>query len=297
MNNKIVSTKSIAIFLATVLVLGTFAAISPSSFNVGAEAQAESEYYGIDNRYNSYGPEAEYPPQYPQKEYNSYEHEIEYGKDSYEKPSYRNDYYEQPKEYPSYKPDYKPEYPSYEKDNKYKSKDSNSVSINKLNCINNNVNINGNNAGNVSIGNKGQGYLDSYSFGGGYYGEGFNNKQGKGFDCIINNNNNNTNVVTGGDGIVTIPEPQTCEECFTFNLNETQIQALEEAITRTGGGVLFTIEDFCEGFLMSPNVENSFKLEVLDLRLDESGISDVIQQLIIECLEDLEIIEPETPQP
>jgi hypothetical protein len=256
--NKIVSIKSNAIFLAIVLVAGTIAVFSPS-FIIEVEAQAESEYYGMDNRYNSYEPEAEYP---------------------------------------SYKPDYKPEYPSYGKDNNsnHKSK-KDSSSINKINCITNNVNINGNNAGNVSIGNKGQGYLDAYSFGGGYYGEGYNNKQGKGFDCIINNNNNNTNVVAGGGGIVTIPEPQTCEECFTFNLNEQQINALEDAITQSGGGVLFTIEDFCEGFLMSPNVENSFKLEVLELRLDESRIPDAIQQIIIECLEDLEIIEPETPQP
>ena len=55
--NKIVSTKKTsAIFLVTVLILGTFAAISPSSFMVGAQAQAESEYYGIDNNYEkSYG--------------------------------------------------------------------------------------------------------------------------------------------------------------------------------------------------------------------------------------------------
>ncbi len=132
MNNKILSIKrNNAIFLATVLVAGIIALSSPSSFMVGAQAVPQ---YGMEREYGSY----EQP---------------EYGMDSYEKPSYRNDYYGQP-EYPSYKPDYKPEYPLYEKDDSYKSKDS-SVILNKLNCINNNVNINGNNTGDINVGNSG----------------------------------------------------------------------------------------------------------------------------------------------
>jgi hypothetical protein len=48
LNNKILSTKNTsAIFLATVLVLGTIATISPS-FMVGAQAQ---EYYGMERDY------------------------------------------------------------------------------------------------------------------------------------------------------------------------------------------------------------------------------------------------------
>jgi hypothetical protein len=76
---------------------------------VGASAQAQP-YYGIDNRYNSYEPIAGY------------------GMDNNYKKSYGNDNYEST-EYPSYKP----EYQSYgEKDNYKSSKDSSSVSINKL---------------------------------------------------------------------------------------------------------------------------------------------------------------------
>ena len=53
--SKIVSTKKTnAIFLATVLVTGIIAAISPS-FIIGVNAQAEP-YYGMDKRYNSYEP-------------------------------------------------------------------------------------------------------------------------------------------------------------------------------------------------------------------------------------------------
>jgi hypothetical protein len=47
-NKKLLRTETSAIFLAIVLVLGTFAAISPSSFIIGAQAQ---EYYGQDKSY------------------------------------------------------------------------------------------------------------------------------------------------------------------------------------------------------------------------------------------------------
>ena len=112
----------------------------------------------------------------------------------------------EPREYPSYQPDYKTEYPS---DNNYKSeKDrSSSVSIKKLKCINNNVNINGNNTGDINLGNKGTaeegGYSDAYSSGGsdGYggegYSDGYHNKKDKVIDCIIDNNNTNTNIGGG----------------------------------------------------------------------------------------------------
>jgi hypothetical protein len=64
------------------------------------------------------------------------------------------------------------------------------VSVNKLKCINTNININGNNAGNVSIGNKGaaeEGYLGAYSaassgYGGEGYYDGHNDKKDKGLD-------------------------------------------------------------------------------------------------------------------
>ena len=74
--NKIVSTKrTSAIFLAIVLVTGTIATLSFPTFMTISAAQAQ-QYYGdrMDNDYNSYGPP----------------------------------------EYPSYKPDYKPAYPSYD---------------------------------------------------------------------------------------------------------------------------------------------------------------------------------------
>jgi hypothetical protein len=207
-NNKL--HKSSAIFLATVLVAGIIALSSPS-FMVGAQAVPQ---YGMEREYGSY----------EQPEYGSYE-QPEYG--SYEQPEYGS--YEQP-EYPSYKPDYKPEYPSYDKDNRDKSKkdSSKSVDINKIKCINTNININGNNTGDINLGNKGQlaaadadrGYSGAYSSDGS--GEGYydgNYKKDKGITCIINNNNNNNNTVIGVDEEEPIPippplDPETCEDCF-----------------------------------------------------------------------------------
>ena len=223
--NKILSIKSNAIFLAAILVVGTYAAISPS-FIIGVNAQYEPQY-GMDTEYNSYEPQytpeykdknhynnygPDYPPKYTDdRKYNSYKTQY-YGMDNNDRKSIGNDNgyengYDKSQYLPSYKSDYKPAYPLNEKDNREKSKDS--ISINKVNCVNNNVNINGNNTGDINLGNKGQGYLGAGSSnGGGYGGEGYydgqNYKKDKGFECIINNNNNNTNDVAGG-GNQTIP--------------------------------------------------------------------------------------------
>ena len=67
--SKIISTKKTsAIFLAIVLIAGTFAALSPS-FMIGAHAQQ----YGMDKKYNSYEPDYGM---------NSYDDKQSYGKDN-----------------------------------------------------------------------------------------------------------------------------------------------------------------------------------------------------------------------
>ena len=91
--------------------------------------------------------------------------------------------------------------------------------------INNNVNINGNNTGDINVGNSGrtatgsgtdEGNVGVGSSGG--YGEGYDNGYNKqkveSFSCIMNNNKNNNNFGASNarDGNVT--EPPTCEECF-----------------------------------------------------------------------------------
>ena len=88
---------------------------------------------------------------------------------------------------------------SYGNDNYNSQKDSSNINLNKIKCINDNININGVNSGDLNVGNKGQ--VPTANAEEGYYYDGHNNnKQGKGFDdCVINNNNNNTNVVGGGN--------------------------------------------------------------------------------------------------
>jgi hypothetical protein len=245
--NKIFSLKSNAIFLATLLFLGTIATILPS---------AHAQPYYEDNRYdpqypseytnnNSYEKKSyrndnyeprEYPPQYQEREYNNYK--PSYEKNSYDTPpSYGNDNY-QPREYSSYQQDYKQEYQSYEKDNNYKSKkddSSKSASINKIKCINNNVNINGNNTGDINIGNNGQGYLGaSWSGGNGYYDEGYG-KQNKDFDCIINNNNNNIadggNQTTPPKATLNVTKNVTCTYLVGGLTPEEACRLLEQRIT------------------------------------------------------------------
>ena len=145
--------------------------------------------------------------------------------------------------------------PSYTNNN-YKSKDTN-ININKIKCINDNININGINSGDVNAaGNKGiiEGNLDAYSSGG--YD---NNKQGKGIDCLINNNNRNTNTNIGGSsGNQTIP-PVPPEQRATLNVTKT--------VTCTGeniGG------PSCRGVL-ADITENIFSIQVFGSNPDPSA--------------------------
>jgi hypothetical protein len=131
--------------------------------------------------------------------------------------------------------------------NYYKSqKDSSkSVIINKLKCINNNLNINGNNAGNINIGNKGQGYLGVYSSDTEGYYDG-HSKKDKDFDCTINNNNTNTNVVAGGSGNVTDGNvTDTCEECFLDALGPTNLILLERVLDNLPDTATNNLEELC----------------------------------------------------
>jgi hypothetical protein len=271
LNNKIVPTKRIsAIFLAIVLVTGTFALSSSlSSFmiTVAGTAQAQPYSYDVrmDYRHNSYEPTSEYPPEYTDRNsyYNSYEPPTAEG--------YGNDNNYQK---------------LYEKDSISSKK---SVSINKLKCINTNININGENAGNVNIGNKGQaadavngkGYLGAYSSdgsgydgNGGYYDNGYdNNKQEKGFDCVINNNNNNTNINLGGGGgnqtVPPEPEPQTGSltvnkeiyGCNIFQLGNMNCQTLQNDSPQwiLCNDPIFNLDPICSAL-----TEDFFDIEVLD---------------------------------
>jgi hypothetical protein len=231
LKNIVLTKNTSAIFLAIVLITGTFAALSPS-FIIGVNAQTEP-YYEIENGYSSYEAEPrEYPPQYTEREYN-------------------NDNYES-------------KYTSYGKDNSYKSKDG--ASIKKINCVN--ININGNSNGDInnfarSPGNgiataaedetEGEFSTSSFENGEKYNGYDDGYKKDKDFDCIIDNNNNNgeTGDSDGvGDGVGDGVE--ACVDCFEEYLDPTQLAAVNTAleggveITIGGTGVIInSLQDLC----------------------------------------------------
>jgi hypothetical protein len=219
--------------------------------------------------------------------------------DSYKQP-YRNDYYEQTREYPSYKLDYN----SYGNEDKYKSKDrdrsGNSVSL--TNCINNNVNINGNNPGDINVGNSGRsslgpenGYLEVGSYGGNY-GEGYDNvhKKDQGITCIINNNN-----LAGTATDRNVIEPLTCEECFAEALEAAGIDIADfnfliaQAAPVLNNLPVTSINDICEVLDDATTPVNSDAVEqIIGIGIEESTPDRAATiQAILDCLERLGLID------
>ncbi len=233
-NKKVPRTLTSAIFLAIVLVAGTFAAMSPSSFITGVNAQAESYNYDMNDRYSDY--------------------EQDYGMDNYDKKSY-NDNYES----------------DYGKDRDYdksKKDTSNSVSIKKLKCNNINANLNSVDANFgspiPSDGTEGGANGEALSAQGAeaISANGLMNGANNGdrsfvdrennfaFVCI--NNNNNT-VVEAPAVEDECPEADEIESCFRQFLLDALfpnfVDALESGITVEINGqdvTLRSFEDICE---------------------------------------------------
>ncbi|HEX6294169.1 MAG TPA: hypothetical protein VFZ46_03375 [Nitrososphaeraceae archaeon] len=154
-------------------------------------------------------------------------------------------------------------------------KDSSSEIINKIKCTTNNVIVNGNNTGDVNIGNNGQvpiaeeGYLGTYSSGD----DGYDNKKNnKGFTCIIENNNIINKVVAGGGQPPIPPVNVTCEECFAQVLNATAFANLELDLEMGGIDV----------FVGATEVEINSLAELCDILENESGtiLVSVVTQIL-----------------
>ena len=191
------------------------------------------------------------------------------------------------------------EYPSYEKDNSYQSKDSSNVIIKKIKCNNINVNLNGFNGievnalppalNGLATDDEAQA-ADEGEIGASFSGSGERNTNGYQhndkdfrFVCI----NNNDFVVVEEE-----EEPPTCEECFTENLDEQQIIELKRVLALTD--LTPTLEAFCD-LLSNPNVPNEAKLLVLGGAFVGANIDNELSIIIAECLEDLGIIELPSP--
>lgn len=239
-----------------------------------ANAIAESEYYT--DQYMGY---ADDMVNYYEDE-SSYANNDGYGSER-DRSSYENNNYYDREEYPSYKSDYNSEYnsdyQSYEnKDYKSKDKDrdSNSVSISKINCNSVNYNVVGNVTGDNNIGNDGREEVadSNGALGANTYGERYNDgyQKDNGISCQITNNNT---IVTGGgnatNGNGNIP--LTCEECFD-ELTAGQLLSLGQIYN------VDTLEGLC---LALPGTSEFTFVDALDL----VGVSEEVAIEIVECLE------------
>jgi hypothetical protein len=272
-NKKVPRTLTSAIFLAIVLVAGTFAAMSPSSFITGVNAQAESYNYDMNDRYSDY--------------------EQDYGMDNYDKKSY-NDNYES----------------DYGKDRDYdksKKDTSNSVSIKKLKCNNINANLNNVDANFgspiPSDGTEGGANGEALSAQGAeaISANGLMNGANNGdrsfvdrennfaFVCI--NNNNNT-VVEAPAVEDECPEAEDIEGCFEEFLNPDQFELLTDTLASSAGltveingqeVTLRSFEDICEaleGITTFEQLEDA----VLDILEGLPGPSFPSRADLIDCI-------------
>jgi hypothetical protein len=239
-----------AIFLAIVLVLGTIALTVPS-FSVEAQATSDRE-----------------------KDYdNDYE-----DKNSYDKDDYKSEY---------------SSYGKYDRDYDKSKKDSNSVSIKKVKCNNINVNLNGidvnigglPNTDPVALAQEVEDddeEIESNSI------ENDNDESYKDRDGKSDSNTNSRIICINNNNNIVGEEPElTCEECFTENLNDEELENLIQILTLID---LEDLEGICEA-LSDPTFSNQEKILglVLLLSIATDGDVDTIRD-ILECLEDLELV-------
>ena len=276
MLTKIVLRKTTSsIFLAIVLVLGTITLMHPSF--IGAQAESDDDYES-ENENNVIRMEDNDDDESSDDEEEAKDNDDESDNDDNNLNENNNDEIKEV---------------SYVSDNNnnnyYKSKDgSSSVSIKKIKCNNINVNLNGINAniglpfndGPVTGPISEAQALESKSF------ESNSEDRQSGSDtnsrivCI----NNNNNIVVGEEP----PEPLSCEECFTENLDEAQEERLSAVLSS-----LLEIEDLeglCE-LLSTTTIPNDEIVEGLILLLFIAEITDEDTILdILECLEELELV-------
>ena len=130
----------------------------------------------------------------------------------------------------------------------------------------------------LSDGERNEGQYGSYGNVGGP--SGYDNNSFR-FVCI---NNNNNKVIGGGEE----PESLTCEECFTENLSEEQLENLTDVLSsRTDVAYL---EGLCES-LSNATLTNQEELNGLAIIFSIEGITDEDAFLsVLQCLDELGLI-------
>jgi hypothetical protein len=259
LNKIVLSKRTSAIFLAIVLVVGTFALTGPTfTINAQATSDREKDYDNDDYNKKSY---------YKYRDDKSREHDKGY--------DYEN---------------------SYGKDDRDKSKDIKNVNIKKIKCNNINVNLNGIDADIRLPFNHGplNGVI-AEAYAAEEDDEGANSFEKSGsksnhdkkgqsdsdrdfkFVCI----NNNNNIVAVGE-----PEPPTCEECFTKFLSEEELDDLIEAIIEDGGPD--SLQGLCEFIANNLDEEGrAFISDRLFVLGEDVGISEDKINEILDCLEEV----------
>ena len=258
--SKIVLTKKInAGFLAIVLIVGTFAAISPS-FMVGAHAQQ----YGMEQKYNSYEPDYGM---------DSYDNKQSYGKDS--------NSYDKSKD-------------SSTIVKKIKCNNIN-VNVNGFNGVEVGTlptALNG-----LVTDDEAQASADEGEIGASSSGSDGGRPSGSDTDSRICINNNDFNVADRGTKPQP-PEPRTCEECFTI-LSETQLDDLFPIVEPVFQGlVIETLEGLCNLFedLTSDHDKEQLYIIVSDALRSTATITIKETTTILDCLIKLGfILEPINP--
>jgi len=185
----------------------------------------------------------------------------------------------------------------YGKDS-YKSKDSSSVFVKKINCNNINVNVNGLEitvlppalsgllTDEAQAVDEGQYGSSSYGSGEGSSGGGQSGYDNNSFKFVCINNNNNT-VIAVNETTPQPQQPKTCEECFTHNLSLEQVNRVSAVLSNTN---FTSLQVLCEFTLSNPTVSNENKLFLISNIFLRAGIPDEDTMRVLECLDRLGLI-------
>jgi hypothetical protein len=262
---NILSTKTNAIFLGIVLIAGIFAAISPSSFITGVNAQSESY-----DRYNSYEPD--------------------YGKDIYDKKPYEQNSYDKDRDYDKSKKD-------SNRSDLLKKLKCNNINAN-LNNVDANIGSPPVEEGDTNVANgealAAQGgeviAANGLMNGGRDDDRNFVDREND-FSFVCINNNNNT--IVGAE-----PLSKLCEECFAANSN-LQTAFLDSLVEFDGGFSFAFTEPPNTGFIsIGPGTDTIEQFcDMIETSSEFYGvpIADVVFELFIsEFLEFVGEIDPTT---
>ena len=185
----------------------------------------------------------------------------------------------------------------YGADNNYKKSYGKDVTVKSVKCNNINVNVNGFEIDALppalsTLLTGGEADDNSYSYGSGngnYGSESSGSEIDFRFICI--NNNNNTVIEAEEEPPIPLtppvpPEPETCEECFTTNLNTIEISRLLSPTATVSFNSLEHLCDFIDENFQDATQRQFISSYLLDAAVRAGIPTDKIND-ILDCLEEL----------